>query len=99
MLVLVDTNIALDWLLEREPWFTADEPFWQRLDDGQITGYITATTLTDIFYITRRLRGRQIAYTAIRESLSAFEVVAVDVSVQVAGGAWRGALPAGTGRG
>jgi hypothetical protein len=43
MKVLLDTNIVLDFLLQREP-------FCQ--DAELIIGYITATTLTDIFYIT-----------------------------------------------
>jgi len=52
--VLVDTNILLDFLLQREPFFHDAERLFQAIDSGQIVGYTTATTLTDILYIARR---------------------------------------------
>ena len=30
--VLVDTNVVLDQLLQREPWYTNAQPFWQARD-------------------------------------------------------------------
>jgi predicted nucleic acid-binding protein len=48
--VLVDTNIVLDFLLQREPFFQDAELLFQAIDAGEIVGYVTATTLTDIFY-------------------------------------------------
>lgn len=54
MRVLIDTNIILDFLLEREPFLKDTESLFQAISSGQIVGYVTATTLTDIFYIARR---------------------------------------------
>ncbi|WP_334310543.1 MULTISPECIES: PIN domain-containing protein [Spirulina] len=51
MRVLIDTNILLDFLLQREPFCHDAERLFQAIDSGQIVGYATATTLTDIFYI------------------------------------------------
>jgi predicted nucleic acid-binding protein len=52
--VLVDTNIVLDFLLQREPFSQDAKLLFQAIDVGEIVGYVTATTLTDIFYISRR---------------------------------------------
>jgi predicted nucleic acid-binding protein len=52
--VLIDTNIVLDFLLQREPFFPDAELLFQAIDAGQVVGYVTATTLTDIFYISRK---------------------------------------------
>jgi predicted nucleic acid-binding protein len=49
--VLIDTNVLLDFLLQRELFFQDAERLFQAIDSGQIVGYVTATTLTDIFYI------------------------------------------------
>ena len=49
MKVLIDTNIILDFLLQREPFFQDAELLFQAIDAGQVIGYVTATTLTDIF--------------------------------------------------
>ena len=54
MRVLIDTNVILDFLLQRELFFQDAERLFQAIDSGQIVGYVTATTLTDIFYIARR---------------------------------------------
>ena len=51
---LIDTNVLLDFLLQRELFFQDAERLFQAIDSGQILGYVTATTLTDIFYIARR---------------------------------------------
>lgn len=48
MRVLIDTNILLDFLLQREPFRQDAEELFQAIDSGQIIGYVTATTLTDI---------------------------------------------------
>jgi predicted nucleic acid-binding protein len=80
--VLIDTNIALDFLLQREPFFTDAERLFQAINSGLIVGYVTATTLTDIFYIARKqtcsiAQARQ----AIAEILTVMEICSVNRSV------------------
>jgi hypothetical protein len=55
--VLADTNVVLDQLLRREPWFTEAQPFWQARDAGQVIAYLPSSVLTDIFHISRRQVG------------------------------------------
>ena len=78
MRVLMDTNVVLDVLLKREPWVKDSAAAWLASDEGRITGHITATTLTDIFYISKRLGGLDVARQAVRTCLDAFEICAVD---------------------
>jgi predicted nucleic acid-binding protein len=54
MKILIDTNVVLDFLLQREPFFQDTERLFQAVGNGEVVGYVTATTLTDIFYIARR---------------------------------------------
>jgi predicted nucleic acid-binding protein len=80
--VLVDTNILLDFLLQREPFFHDAERLFQAIDSGQIVGYATATTLTDIFYIARRhTRSIEQAREAVSETLTAMEICPVNREV------------------
>ncbi|MEX0270944.1 type II toxin-antitoxin system VapC family toxin [Leptolyngbyaceae cyanobacterium UHCC 1019] len=53
MKILIDTNVVLDFLLQRELFFQDAEHLFQAVGKGQVIGYVTATTLTDIFYITQ----------------------------------------------
>jgi predicted nucleic acid-binding protein len=80
--VLVDTNVILDFLLEREPFFHDVEALFQEIASGQIIGYATATTLTDVFYIARRhTQSIERARQVIAITLSAMEICPVDRSV------------------
>jgi predicted nucleic acid-binding protein len=80
--VLIDTNIILDFLLQREPFFQDSELLFQAIDEGEIIGYVTATTLTDIFYISRRhTRSIEQARQAVSETLTAMVISPVDRAV------------------
>jgi predicted nucleic acid-binding protein len=83
MRVLVDTNIALEWFLQREPWFSDQSPFWQALEVERIFGSIPASAVTDVFYIARRLVGTTAALGVVRDCLAAFRVIAVTRSMLV----------------
>lgn len=78
MRVLLDTNIILDVLLNRRPWILNSKNIWQANDERRITVYITGTTLTDIFYIARRITDHFTAQKAIIMCLEAFEICTVD---------------------
>ena len=79
MRILIDTNVMLDVLLNRDPWVAQSSAVWQANDEGQIVGYITACAIADIFYIARRLTTLETARVAVSICLEAFEVCAVDV--------------------
>jgi predicted nucleic acid-binding protein len=80
--VLIDTNIVLDFLLQREPFFQDAELLFQAIDASQVIGYVTATTLTDIFYISRKYtRSIEQARQAVLETLTAMVICPVDRAV------------------
>lgn len=82
MKVLIDTNILLDFLLQREPFFPEAELLFQAIDSGQIFGYVTATTLTDIFYIARRhTRSIEQARQAVSHTMNAMVICPVNRAV------------------
>jgi predicted nucleic acid-binding protein len=49
MRVLLDTNVVLDVLLNRQPWVNDAAAVWQANDDGRVIVYLAASTFTDIF--------------------------------------------------
>jgi predicted nucleic acid-binding protein len=81
MLVLVDTNIILDYLLERELFVTDAEALFETIESQRIEGYVTATTLTDIFYIVRKERGIATAKQAVSRILAGMKICTVDRSI------------------
>jgi predicted nucleic acid-binding protein len=77
--VLIDTNILLDYLLDREPFLQDAEALFNVIDSGQVVGYVTATTLTDIFYIARRqTRSIELARQAVSTTLAVMVICSVN---------------------
>lgn len=74
MRILLDTNVVLDVLLNRQPWVKDAAAIWQANDDGRVMAYLTASTFTDIFYIARKVAGIAGARQAVRTCLEAFEI-------------------------
>jgi predicted nucleic acid-binding protein len=82
MKILIDTNIILDFLLQRDPFFQDAERLFQAISQDRIVGYVTATTLTDIFYIARRqTQSLEKARQAVLETLIVMAVCPVDRDV------------------
>ncbi len=82
MRVLLDTNIVLDYLLERELFLQNAEALFDAIDSGKVVGCVTATTLTDIFYIARRqTQNLELARQAVSTTLTAMVICSVDRTI------------------
>ena len=74
---LFDTNVILDALLDRQPWNADAKALWQAHVNNQLAAHVTATSLTDIFYISRRHAGRDRAWQAIQACLDQLYAISV----------------------
>ena len=54
MTVLIDTNLAIDVLLKREPFFENAQLILLASEQKYISGFISASSITDIFYIVNK---------------------------------------------
>ncbi|ADG81769.1 PIN domain-containing protein [Thermincola potens] len=54
MKILIDTNVILDMLAKREPFFTSAAKVIFLSAEDKIEAYITSNIVTDIYYIARR---------------------------------------------
>ena len=54
MKILVDTNIILDVLLKREPHNRAAQVIMTKCAEREITGYLAAHSILNIFYVLRK---------------------------------------------
>lgn len=77
MRVLLDTNIVLDDALEREPFLEASEQVLVRVEQGQVEGYVSASTFSDLYYIIRRARGREWTLTYLRQLVNFCRIATV----------------------
>lgn len=76
---LLDTNVVIDALLERPPWSTDAKPLWHAHCEKQLVAYVTATTLTDIFYLSRRQANLEKAWQLVHSVLNQLPIISVGI--------------------
>ena len=79
--ILLDTNVVLDIALERPPYLSDAKAVVGTLADRRLSAYVSASAITDIFYITRKSKGREAAKQFIQDLISIVQVVGVDHAV------------------
>ena len=57
MRMIIDTNIILDVLIRRAEFYEYSKSVLKLCEERKIEGFISASAVTDIFYITRRALG------------------------------------------
>lgn len=79
--ILVDANVAIDWLIDREPWSASAAPLWASQDAGQTELCLAASMLDTIYYVIRRGKDYAVARQAIERCVETLTILAVDVEV------------------
>ena len=78
MKVFVDTNVVLDVLLERHPFYDDSFMIFQIVDLERVRGYLSAASITDIFYFARKKwRDTEDVYRMMDELTDLFSVAPV----------------------
>ena len=76
--LMIDTNIFLDVLLQREPFFESSKAVLKLCEDKKVQGFLSASSATDIFYIVRKgLQSTDAAYKALGSILDIVKVLTV----------------------
>jgi predicted nucleic acid-binding protein len=80
--VLLDTNIILDFFLEREPFFQLASEVFEAIAAERIEGLISASSATDIFYICKRqTQNLEQTRQILTQTLTLLSVCPVDYTV------------------
>jgi predicted nucleic acid-binding protein len=76
--VLFDTNVPLDEILEREPFYREAVKILALCENDYFDGYVSASSVTDMYYIARRqLKDKEEAMKRIKRLLSIVSVATV----------------------
>ncbi|MBR1590728.1 MAG: PIN domain-containing protein [Acidaminococcaceae bacterium] len=78
MRVMIDTNIILDVLLRRDPFFADSREVLKLCEERKVQGFVSASAITDLFYITRKALGSvEDTYRVINAVLNIVRVLTV----------------------
>jgi len=81
MNVFADTNILLDVLARREPFYADSAEVWTLAETGRVTGFASTLSLPNLYYLLRRTKGQQAARKALSILRDIFTLVPLDVQI------------------
>ena len=84
MNILLDTNVVLDVALARQPFCQAAEMILDASDFRRVRLFITASSATDLYYVLRKEKGRDVGLRFIRRLLECVDACGVDKGTLVA---------------
>ena len=77
--LLIDSNVVLDFILSRQPFAESAEKVLELGLKKNITEYVSASSVTDIFYIANRnLKNREIVYSLIAAVFKSVKIATVN---------------------
>ncbi|RUM57257.1 MAG: PIN domain nuclease, partial [Persephonella sp.] len=78
MRILVNTNVILDLLLDREPFSNHAGILISQIEKGKLTGLLCATTITTIYYLISKSLSKREADKSLDLLFSLFEIAPVN---------------------
>jgi predicted nucleic acid-binding protein len=81
MKVFVDTNILVDVLARREPFYQDSAYVWTLAEQGRVAGFVSVISFNNIYYVVRRLRTRRVANRMMVLLRDTFTPVALDKQI------------------
>lgn len=77
--VLVDSNIFVDFMLHRMPFYDDSEKVISLCENKRIKGYITTSELMDLHYIYKKFsHSNETSNAAIKEIMNVFNVLDIN---------------------
>lgn len=78
MKVMIDTNVIIDVLLERENFVEESYKVLSMCEEHLISGFVSASSVTDIYYLVRKYtHSTELAYKTIGKLLEIVKVCGV----------------------
>ncbi len=81
MRILLDNDVVLDFLLERQPFYVKADEIFVRLQNKEFEIYISPITPINAFYTTRKEKGKDVAFKAVEGLIKLVEVCRISKSV------------------
>ena len=81
MKILLDTNIVLDLLLEREPFVDFAEEIFVMIEEQKIEGFLCPTSITTIYYLLNKNLDKKRCNDAMKTLLSLFNIIELNKKI------------------
>jgi len=78
MKLLLDTNVLLDVLAARKPFYDAAARVWALAEHDEVEAFVSAISFNNVYYIVRKTGGKAKADEALRALRDLFTPVPLD---------------------
>jgi predicted nucleic acid-binding protein len=79
--IFVDTDVVIDLLTKREPFYQSAAKVFSLAADKKINLYISPVLISNLFYILRKILGREEAINTIRKLRILVGIVTIDEEI------------------
>jgi len=79
--LLLDTNVLLDVIAARQPFYEAAARIWSLAEHDQIEAFVSAISFNNIYYIVRKSAGKDEADRALKAIRDLFTPVPLDAKL------------------
>jgi predicted nucleic acid-binding protein len=76
--ILVDLNVLLDVLAERQPHYRSSAQIWSLAERGIVIGMVAADSFTTLHYLLRKISNDKVARQGLSAVLAVFEIIDLD---------------------
>lgn len=76
--ILIDTNVVLDFSLQRQEFGEDAKNLLIFISKNKIKAFITASSITDIYYVLRKAKGHNDAINFLKSFITIIKVLGVD---------------------
>ena len=80
MRILIDTNVLIDFIAKREPYFSSANKIISACVENKLEGSISLHSVSDIYYILRKTTPEKDRRRFLKDICLMLEVIAVDKS-------------------
>lgn len=81
--LFLDTNILLDYLAQRQPFFTDADKIFELADKGEVNLYGSSLSFSTIFYVLRKLQTQAQLFQTLTDLTQSMTITGVDEKVVV----------------
>lgn len=81
MKVFLDTNVLIDVLTKREPFYSNSAKIWTMVEKNLVKGYISAISVNNIYYIIKKLKGKNEAEQIVDKIIKDFKIISLTYEI------------------
>lgn len=81
MKILIDTNVILDFVFQRQPFFNDSDQVISLAEQKIFLGYVSASTFSDLYYIIRKSQNHYLAIDFLNKLINICQIASVNADV------------------